>query len=150
MRTRYLACLLALAAAACGTPPAAGNGATPSESMLTAHPWVLVQATGADAQPLAALQDKPGKPLELTFQQGRLGVANGCNHMGGPYRLQGDALVIGNLMSTLMACADQRLMQADGAIGEALKGRVGVQMPSAQTLELTAQNGWRLQFRRGP
>lgn len=150
MRTRYLACLLALAVAACGTPPTAGNGAAASEATLAAHPWVLVQATGADGQAITALVDKPGKPFELTLQQGRLGVANGCNHMGGSYRLQGDALVIGNLMSTLMACADQRLMQADGTLGEALKGRMQVQMPSPQTLELIAQNGWRLQFRRGP
>lgn len=150
MRTSVLACLLVLSVAACGTPSAVGSGAKPSEAVLSAHPWVLVQATGADGQPVDALQDKPGKPFVLTLQQGRLGIANGCNHMGGDYRLQGDELVIGEVMSTLMACADQRLMDADGAMGEALKDRLRVQMPSAHMLELSARNGWRLQFRRGP
>lgn len=150
MRLHFLPCLLALTMVACATPPAAGTAATPSEAALSAQPWVLVQATTADGQPVAALLDKPGTPFALTLQHGRLGVANGCNHIGGQYRLQGNALVIGDLMSTLMACADNRLMDADGAMGEALKDRVRVEMPDAGSLRLTAANGWTLQFRRGP
>lgn len=150
MRILFLACLLACTTAACSMSPVAGAATRLSDAALSAHPWVLEQATRADGQPVAALQDKPGKPFALTLQHGRLGVANGCNHMGGQYRLQGDELVIGDLMSTLMACADNRLMDADGAMGEALKGRVRVEMPDAGSLRLTAGNGWTLQFRRGP
>lgn len=148
-----IALLVCIGTTACSTAPSpTADGSTPAapglQASITAHPWQLVGATGATGQPVAALQDKPGQPYVLTLRDGRLGVANGCNHMGGDVRLQGDMLEFGQMMSTRMACADDRLMQADGAMGQALTGRAQLRMPDADTLHLLTANGWTLVLRR--
>ena len=47
-----------------------------------------------------------------------------CNRMGGGYTLDGESLTVASLASTMMACADPKLMALDGEIGKRLQRRV--------------------------
>jgi heat shock protein HslJ len=69
-----------------------------------------------------ALFVRADRPVQLDFRDGRINVSNTCNRMGGTFTLQGTQLTIGNLASTMMACADQKLMALDSAVGKQLQG----------------------------
>jgi len=57
------------------------------------------------------------------FADGRLAIEGGCNHIGGRYHVDGRGrLVVSEMQSTLMACMDQDLMQADSAVSALLQG----------------------------
>ena len=45
-------------------------------------------------------------PYRIDFTEDRLSAQAGCNRLGGSYRLQGDRLTAGPIMSTRMACVD--------------------------------------------
>ena len=51
-----------------------------------------------------------------------MGVSGGCNRIAGSYTHSGNALHVGPLRQTQMACADRRLMDLDAAIAERLQG----------------------------
>lgn len=42
----------------------------------------------------------------LSFQRGQAGGRFGCNHFGGPYRVEGQMLMLGEVASTLMGCPE--------------------------------------------
>lgn len=44
------------------------------------------------------------RAMELRFADGRISGTAGCNAFGGRYRVQGDHLIVGALISTKMAC----------------------------------------------
>ncbi|HEU0306171.1 MAG TPA: META and DUF4377 domain-containing protein [Lysobacter sp.] len=164
MATQRLPLGIALAAmlAACTTAPggdeAAGSAAatsaapTAADAPLEAYHWDLTRATSASGEPVAALQPAGGKPLRLDFNAGRLGVSGGCNRIGGSYRREGDALHVGPLVQTEMACADRRLMDLDAAIAARLQGALQVTSRAGATpqLELAAGNGDTLVFAGTP
>jgi len=59
----------------------------------------------------------------IIFDGGSLGIENGCNHMGGRYQIDGQGrLVVPEIQTTLMACADEALMAADGTVAGLLRG----------------------------
>ena len=67
--------------------PTGASPAAPSISTaLAAHRWELLSAKDAGNAPLAALQPRPGTPIELEFVDGRLLVRGGCNPPRGAYR----------------------------------------------------------------
>lgn len=164
MATRRLPLCIALASllAACNTAPGGDEAARPAattsavpataEVPLEGYHWDLVRATDAGGDPVAALQPMDGKPLRLDFSAGRLGVSGGCNRIGGSYRREGDALHVGPLTQTEMACADRRLMDLDAAIAARLQGALQVTPRAGATpqLELTAGNGDTLVFTGAP
>jgi heat shock protein HslJ len=57
----------------------------------------------------------PGAVLRISFEDGRISVSGGCNAMGGDVTFEGDAMTVGPMMSTQMAC-DQPLMDQDSAV----------------------------------
>jgi heat shock protein HslJ len=57
----------------------------------------------------------PGAVLRISFDDGRISVSGGCNGMGGDVTFEGDAMTVGPMMSTQMAC-DQPLMDQDAAV----------------------------------
>lgn len=134
--TTILALLLPLALAACAAgerapateptapmPPPANNdtaGPGPGSHMLGGQTWHLQAATDAEGQRIEALFPSYDRALTLAFEDGRVGVSGGCNHIGGSYEVDAQGrLQIGRLNSTMKACAAS-LMQADKAIGELL------------------------------
>jgi heat shock protein HslJ len=94
---------------------------------------VAVGATGcATAGPGAVLDGRtfistrvegralvPGTSIRLVFDQGGVGIQAGCNSMGGSYTIENDRLVVGQIVSTEMAC-DPPLMEQDRWIAEML------------------------------
>ncbi|TDK23856.1 DUF4377 domain-containing protein [Luteimonas aestuarii] len=99
-------------------PPAAG---TFDATRLGDYHWRLRQATDSDGNRIDALFPRAELPLQVDFADGRVSVSNACNHIGGSYALDGNALSVGNLVQTQMACVDAALMQSDDAIGERLQ-----------------------------
>ncbi|HEY0502740.1 MAG TPA: META and DUF4377 domain-containing protein [Lysobacter sp.] len=146
MTTRLAVSLLVVALTACTAPTPNGNAGAPdpatamaaplSTSTLTAYHWDLVDATDGKRQPIGALLPNPDKPLRLGFADGRLQVRNGCNHIGGDYRLDGATLKT-TLAQTLMACEDRRLMDADAAITARLEAAPTLQLDDGEPPTLT-------------
>lgn len=139
------------ASAATAKPVEFGNaGSVRIMGTLPTHKWTLTSAVDAKGQPIDALLVRPAKPLTLDFAGGGLAVGNACNRMSGGYALRGDRLMIDKLASTMMACADPRLMALDGEIGKRLQGRLGVRLSTgdARHMELKTAAGDVLVFAR--
>ena len=149
---RYLLLMLPLALAACTQPaqeatpaaveaaPAAPAAALDAASLST-HYWQLADAKAADGTRIDALFVQADKPLQLDFADGRIAVANACNRMGGGYSLEGESLTIVRMASTMMACADPKLMALDGEIGKRLEGASKLTLLTGDTPTLTLANG---------
>lgn len=133
-------------------PAAAPATATLDAATLGGHHWKLDQAVDAKGQRVDALFVRADRPVQLDFRDGRINVSNTCNRMGGTFTLQGTQLTIGNLASTMMACADQKLMALDSAVGKQLQGpqTAALQGGDRPTLTLTSATGNALTFRGEP
>lgn len=120
-----------------------GCSSTPTASIatLTQHDWSLVDATDADGHVDTTLRGGDRPPIQLSFQNDRMGVANACNHMGGNYELKNDRLKVGNLMQTMMAC-EAELMARESAIKTRLQQPLNVQFdPQDERLTLINDTG---------
>lgn len=167
--TRSLPSLLALSLAlsACSpsgpTTPATPDAAPPATvptpaastldpQALTGYYWQLQSATDRAGTRIDALFPRPEPALQLSFRDGHVSVANGCNHVGGSYTLKGDALSIGPMMMTQRACAETALMRADDAISERLsgEGKLALEAGETPTLTLTTAAGDQLRFNGQP
>ena len=83
---------------------------------VTAHTWSLVSATDAGNAPVAALQPRPGMPVELEFADGHLLARGGCNPLRVAYSVDArGSLVVDRIVTTQMAC-DPPLMRIDTAL----------------------------------
>lgn len=157
---RYLVLALPLALAACAKPPQ-GEPATPpavempatavptDAAALSANHWRLTDAKNAQGQRIDALFVDADKPVQLDFVDGRVGVSNTCNRMGGAYSIAGDELKFDRMVSTMMACTDAKLMALDQEAGKRLEGSVKFAQ-SADLLALTTAGGDVLTFRGEP
>jgi heat shock protein HslJ len=76
-----------------------------------------------------------GAVLRISFDDGRISVSGGCNGMGGDVTFEGDAMTVGPMMSTQMAC-DQPLMDQDSAVQAFLTAGTTVSV-DGDTLVLT-------------
>lgn len=160
--------LLALPLALAGCPKPADDVAAPTAApvaatapaapvadpaLLPKYHWRLTSATDAQGQRLDALLVQPDKPVTLDFRDGRLGISNTCNRMGGSYTLADGSLTAGRLMSTKMACADATLMALDDEVGKRLEGTLKLATAAsgdAPTLTLTTAGGDTLTFSGEP
>ncbi len=162
---RYLILMLPLALAACAktpqgepvtpptsTAPAATQPAPADTTALSAYHWRLSEAKDTSGNRIDALFVNADKPLQLDFAEGRVSVGNTCNHMGGAYSVEGDKLKFDRLASTLMACADAKLMALDQEIGKRLEAEstFALQSGDAPMLTLTGSNGDVLTFKGEP
>ena len=168
MRTSSLALLLPIALAACTgtvstqapvTPPAPEPPASPTAPAASAlaaelprHHWRLQYATTGDGTRIDALFVRADMPLQLDFDKGRLAITNTCNRMGGSYAVAEGTLTVGRLASTMMACADPKLMALDGEAGRRLEGALSMALAAGDTPRLTLGNpaGDRLVFAGTP
>ena len=123
----------------------AGCAASQSGAPNTAAPqlegtrWSLATATDSSGL-IQALVGKPGKPVALSFEQGRIGISEACNRMGGQYVMTGNTLKVSALISTKMAC-EPLLMKAETEIAHQLEGNAQVEMAGEQLVLKTAQGG---------
>ena len=162
---RLLLLALPLALAGCPKPadetptppaavaPAAASAAPADGTLLPKYHWRLASATDAQGQRIDALFARPDKPVTLDFRDGRLGISNTCNRMGGSYTLADGSLTAGRLMSTKMACADAALMALDDEVGKRLEGTLELATTTAgdaPTLTLTTATGDTLAFTGEP
>lgn len=108
------------------TPPAANTPDATEEApstegetaVLENSKWTLTLFGAPDAEtPVVA-----GSTITLVFDtDGQAGGSAGCNTYGGSYEVQGDQLRFGELISTLMACVDQGVMEQEMAYLAALQ-----------------------------
>lgn len=70
-----------------------------------------------DGEPLPLAADTK---VRLSFADGELGAEAGCNSMGGPYRFDGDTLLVEGLSSTEMACVPEARMEQDSWLADIL------------------------------
>ena len=102
------------------TPPGPPAG---TDALAQVGRWKLQGAVDAQGQPIAEVLPGGRAVHALVFADGRMGIEGGCNHMGGSYRVDARGrLVVSEIQSTLMACEDQALMTADGAVAALLQG----------------------------
>ena len=157
--TRLSLLVLSLALAACTTPPASppaaaiadtsAPAATLDAATLAGNHWRLHDAS-ANGVRIDALLVRPQQPLTLDFGDGRVSVDNACNRISGSYTIKGSTLVVGQAMSTQVACSDPKIMALDGEIGSRLQGTLQAALTDANTLVLTTANGDSLSFRGEP
>ncbi len=86
------------------TTPEPGDGLV---ALLAGKAYLSQSTTGITLAPDAVLR--------ISFDDGRIGVSGGCNGMGGDVTFDGDAMTVGPMMSTAMAC-EQPLMDQDSAV----------------------------------
>lgn len=129
--------------AAAGKIEFADPGAVRMAGTLPKYHWRLASAVDAKGRPIDALLVRPAQPLTLEFKDGKLAIGNTCNRMGGTYMVGGNGVTVGKLASTMMACADPKLMALDQEVGKRLEGKLGVRLSKgdARQLELKTAAG---------
>lgn len=127
--------------AACSTHPSAhpttGSAmfASTLNTRLQAFHWDLQRAEDANGRELPAFTAlAPQRLVRLSFVGGdkageqRVVVDKLCNGLAAGYELTGSDIRISRPVSTLMACADTRLMQLEQAVGAQLGQAARVQL----------------------
>lgn len=83
-------------------PACSSMGSAPTEVDITGD-WMLESGT-VDGEPIPQID---GSPVTLNVTGTDLGGTSGCNSYGGQFTLDGSAISIGDLVSTLMACSPE-------------------------------------------
>ncbi len=103
-------------------PPAEGE----SDNPLQGTAWLL-ESFGPLGAEQAALA---GSQVTLQFDAGGNAGGNaGCNHYGGGYNVDGNALAFGEIASTLMACLDDGVMEQESSYLAALHSAESYSLP---------------------
>lgn len=112
MNIKYLALLLlpfSLAACQSHTVNQAG------EKTLNSHQQALKQQNPAQALTAYEWSSNTAnapKPFVLSFtENGRLSISTSCNGLGGTWKVDGQSIEVGDMMSTAMACSDHAMQQ---------------------------------------
>ena len=151
-------------AASTPTPPEAAGTPLPAKieftypgtiraaGKLPKYQWRLTGATDAKGQAIDALLVRTELPVTLEFGGSKLAVSNTCNRMNGGYTIGGKAIVIDKLASTMMACADPKLMALDGEISRRLEGPLTLLLAESEPpqLRITNRAGDTFSFRAEP
>jgi heat shock protein HslJ len=101
-----------LLAAVILTLSACTGGIGSQSADLNGTSWTL---TRLNSQPVVE-----GTAPGLRFAEGQVSGSGSCNGFGGEYTQSGDKLTFGPLMSTLMACMPQEIMEQESAYFAAL------------------------------
>ena len=105
--------------------------ATSSSPNLKNTSWNLTQING---QPIV-----PNSTPTLAFDSERASGSGSCNSFGGDYTLKGNKLTFGPLMSTMMACLDNGIMDQEFAYLAALQTTASYEVKDGNLLLLDAQ-----------
>ena len=109
-------------------------------SVLPKYHWQLDSAVDAKGQRIDALLVRPEQPVTLDFRSGQLGIGNTCNRMSGSYKPGNRKVTIGKLASTMVACADPKLMALDREVGKRLEGDLALRMAKGEAKQLELKN----------
>ena len=126
---------LAIVVAAC-SPGSAANpspsaSASPAgDATLVGPTWTAISIGGTDTVPASA-------PTMAFGADGQVQGTGGCNQYGGPYKVDGSAIEIGQLASTMMLCADASVGNQETAFFAAMDGAQTWQIDAAGELHLT-------------
>jgi heat shock protein HslJ len=112
MRTAAMASLLAFAVAACAATPSPSTPATPT---LAGTAWTVTSVGGTETLDAA-------RPTMVFGTDRKVQGTGGCNGYGGPYRLDGDAIEVGDLAATLILCQDAAIGAQEAAFMAAMRG----------------------------
>lgn len=126
------------------TPPVSEstNMPTPSAGALEGTRWALASLLAGGAETPAV----PGSTVTLEFgSNGQVSGNAGCNSYSGSYEQRGDTLAFLNLVSTLMACADDAVNQQESAYLKAL-GAGGRFEQTGSGLTLFTADGGQIKF----
>lgn len=111
-----------------------------AEDELSGGQWQLISI---DGQPVVA-----GSLITLTFDtEGNLFGSGGCNSYSATYTIEGDQIVMGPIISTLMMCADPAVAEQEIAYFAALQAVVTRAVVDGQLLLMT-ETGVELNFAR--
>ena len=155
-RTLSLILSLCLLLAACTAAPqaTATPAATPGGGETSIAPtgslegtrWVLASMTrdGAEAPPVS------GSTITLNFETGgQVGGNAGCNSYGGSYETRNSSITFLNVVSTLMACAEQAVTDQEAAYLNALNQAATYEL-SNDSLVIAGAGGEQLKFTPAP
>lgn len=125
MKIKYLALLLfPLSLAACQSHNVQNAG----DMTLSSHQQALKQQD--PAQVLTAYEwsnntANAPKPLVLRFnEKQRLSISTNCNRVGGAWKIDGQSIEVGDMMSTMMACTNSSMQQESLALALFSKRKV--------------------------
>ena len=94
---------------------------------------------------LAGTKPVEGTTLTAEFSDGQIGGSAGCNSYGGSYEVKGDKLEVGDLMSTMMACMDEGVMEQEQAYLGYLQNAASFEITDTG-LKILTENGAELTF----
>lgn len=132
-------------AAGCQTTPSVTAPVTQpiTSNALQAYDWQLVDATRTNGQKVTQLFFDPAKPLTLKFFKAngndRVTFVNTCNNMGAEYSVVNGNVVLGNVLSTMMACPEPQA-SFDTATMATVQGKYSISKNANKTPILTIQN----------
>ena len=122
---------------ACGSGSSSPGGGNESGDRLNGTSWVLASIDGAAAV--------PGVAATAIFANGQVSGSGGCNSYGGKYEVRGNKLTTSEIVSTMMACADQSTMDQEAAFLGAL-GKAETFKITSDKLEITTSDGKTMAF----
>ena len=132
-------------AAGCQTAPIVTAPVTQpiTANALQAYDWQLVDAKRANGDKVTQLFFDPSKPLTLKFfkdnSNDRVSFANTCNNMGSDYKVVNGNVILGNVLSTMMACPEPQA-SFDTATLATVQGKYSISTNAKNTPILTIKN----------
>ncbi len=103
-----------------------------AEPSLSGTHWLLTELNGQPAV--------PDRQPTLNFEEKQVSGNGSCNGFGGDYTVSGDQLTFGPIMSTMMACVENGIMDQESAYFDAL-GKVARYNIENETLILLSADG---------
>ena len=132
-------------AAGCQTAPTVTAPVTQpiTANALQAYDWQLVDAKRSNGDKVSQLFFDPAKPLTLKFFKDngndRVSFVNTCNNMGSDYKVVNGNLVLGNVLSTMMACPEPQA-SFDTATMATVQGKYSINNNAKNAPILTIRN----------
>ena len=130
LRAKLIMPVFTLCACLAVTATSCGGGGT-----VEGAKWML-QSYAVDGELQSMI---PASEVDATFADGTVSGTGGCNQYSGSYELDGEALSIGPLVSTMMAC-DQAIMDQEVAFMSALGAAASYEV-SGDTLTVKDEAG---------
>jgi heat shock protein HslJ len=106
--------------------PGRTSVASPDQATPLAGTRWLLESYGPTDAPTSVIE---GSKVTLMFEEaGQVGGSGGCNAYGGRYQVDKSAIRFKDIVSTLMACADERVTHQEGLYLRALESATGFEL----------------------
>lgn len=146
-------------------PPSRPTASAPADSaakLLNSHHWLLTEVRDAQGQAQAGWKptgpEVEGRYVQLDFtNEGMLSVQNLCNQLAGRYTLDGNRMLVEQVVSTMRACSNRPLMELERRVSAQLSQLQRWQLqpgegsnPPALVLSFQDGSSWQLQGKPTP